>query len=248
MRLRSIVLATILMVAAASAALNHQVPVPGASAQSGYPPPEPPSAVTPGPHTNSLYVPLLGKNAPPIPFASASYYVGNGAALSSLPALGSSLGTADNTPEAAGRDRLVILHFGYPSNSGSNYGVKLSFEPGVFVSMSSVSNAVVSFAQNWYTNSSSNTTAHLRIVLGVVNCCQSGDPNGDLSLMRGHGTAWATTIQTIRSQIVGYISAHVDLVAGYDMEYEWNRPYASSMGEQLCRTGPGWMQYRIGRI
>jgi hypothetical protein len=46
--------------------------------------------------------------------------------------------------------------------------------------------------------------------------------------MRGHGTAWADTIASIRSQLTGTIGTRVDVVGGYDMEPDWNRPYAST--------------------
>ncbi len=239
MRFRSLALLVVLIATTILAAIDFRALAQPVLAQSGYPPPEPPAAATSGPLNNHLFLPLVRKA---IPVPATSYYVTN---VGTLASLGTAIGSEDSAATSAGRNRLVILHFGYPASSGSNYGVKLSFSPTVFVPMVDVTNAVVAFAQNWYTNSASNTTAHLRIVLGVVNCCQSTNPNSDLALMQNHGTAWANAIQTIRTQTVGTISSRVDVVAGYDMEYDWNRPYASTQwvnkfaaqGPAGCNTG-----------
>lgn len=192
------------------------------SAQSGYPPPEPPAGGAPVPGPFKIYLPLVRKGAPP---AARSYYVIN---INTLGSLGTTLGNQDrDTPGA--QDRLVILHYGYPANTSStNFGVKLAFAPTLFVPMNDVVTSTVAFARNWYLGTGSDYSSHLRVVVGVVNCCQSSNPNSDLSLMRGHGTAWANAIASIRSQLTGSITNQVDIVAGYDMEYEWNRPYAST--------------------
>ncbi len=167
--------------------------------------------------------------------------------LATLGAAGAALGIHDRDT-AGTQDNLVVHHFGYPRKSGSFYGVQLPFDQShAFQSLGTVIDAVRTFAQAYYANLGTDTTSHLRIVVGVVSCCQSSpaNPTGDLDFMRGHGTAWANTMSNIRAQLTGGIASRVDVVGGYDMEPDWNRPYASTewatrfalQGPTACNTG-----------
>jgi hypothetical protein len=160
-------------------------------------------------------LPAILSNFPPV--ASPSYYVTN---LNSVVYLGSALGQdANNTPGK--QDYLVVLDFGRPRNTGSTYGTYLVFDQTyTFYSTTQIGDAVKRFAQGFWIDSPDDTESHVRIVVGTNNCC-TGDT---LSLFQGHGTAWAQMMASIASYVSVW-SSEIDVVAGSDMEPEFNRPY-----------------------
>jgi hypothetical protein len=163
---------------------------------------------------------------------------------------GNSLGASDRT-SGFPHNRLIILDFGRPRQSGTTYGVYLPFDQTyTFYSTTAIMNAVKEFARGYWVGTSGNVNNQLRIVVGTNNCC-----NGDsVSLFQGHGTAWGQMMNMLPSLIVTY-SAQVNVVAGSDMEMEFNRPYhtaqwlGSLINVSTCNptgTGEAGCMYNFG--
>jgi hypothetical protein len=186
---------------------------------SAYPPPiEPTAANTPlVPTTNQIYLPLVQRRSPqPAP----SYYVTD---LTTLYDLGYALGVHDkDTPGT--QDNLVILDYGYPAKQGSEYGAFLVFDQtGTFYSSGTVILSTIEFARGYYIGTGTDYFSHLRMVIGVNNCCNENT----LSFFQGHGAAWGQLINSVRSGILLY-SSQVDVVGGSDIEMDYNDPYATT--------------------
>ena len=164
-----------------------------------------------------------------------SYYITQ---LDSLYHLSHTLGVHDrDTPGT--QDNLVILDFGYPAKEGSTYGVYLVFdETGTFYSTTQVINSAIAFAYGYYIGTGIDLTSHLRMVIGVNNCCNAST----LALFQGHGTAWGQALDLIRSGISSY-SSQVDAVGGNDIEMTFSDPYITTqwlnnyMAASTCVSG-----------
>lgn len=189
------------------------------SAQGPYPPPgtSEPSA----PQGNFVsYLPLIANRY--IPPAAPSYYIMD-MNENYFYDLGHILGQHDyNTPGT--QDNLVILDYGYPAHDGSTYGVFLTFDDtGTFYKTDFVVESAIKFAQGYYAGTWTDYDSHLRMVIGVNNCCTE---NTTVFFMN-HGDAWGHAVNSIQSGISS-VSAQVDVVGGKDIEMAWNRPYKTA--------------------
>jgi hypothetical protein len=153
------------------------------------------------------------------PVVTTSYYLRS---MNSLNGLGHALGVNDALMPGK-QDHLIILDYGYPrwrqlQGGAYEYGIQLVDDPQkAFQNMTSVINSAVEFATQYFvTVHSSDPNSHLRIVMGVNNCCWGLDYNR----FSGHGAAWAATVQSIKNQISGY-SSEVDVRAGMDIEQSY---------------------------
>jgi hypothetical protein len=171
---------------------------------------------------DKIYLPLVHSDFPAT--TAPSYYISE---LSKVHrnetdifySLGYALGGHDQVTLGV-QNNLVILDYGYPFKSGSTYGVHLVMgEVGTFFSINKVIDSAYNFARGYYNATGSDHDSHLRMVIGVNNCCT----NVSLSTYQGHGTAWGQTVNSIRSQITPY-STQVDVVAGCDIE-TWGNSY-----------------------
>jgi hypothetical protein len=153
------------------------------------------------------------------PVSSTSYYVTN---LNTIGSLGTSLGIYDkNTPGK--QDHLVILDYGSPTwlqlpNGQYQYGVQLVNENSGIHDISSVIISAVSFAQSYYTTVHSwDSQSHLRLVIGVNNCCWY--ETGLYDRFAGHAAAWTNVVNSIQNQLVYFhYDTQVDVKAGMDIE------------------------------
>jgi hypothetical protein len=186
------------------------------SAQGPYPPPATGTPSAPQ-YYHSVYIPIIVGTFPPP--ATTSYYIRN---ITTLYNLGYDLGVNDRyTPGI--QDHLVILDYGYPGQQGGVYGVRLTFDPAVFFPMPDVIASAVEFAQGYWNGLGTDFDSHLRIVIGVNNCCNENT----VAFFQGHGTAWGQTVNSISSGI-SYYASQVDVVSGCDMERDWNDPYSTA--------------------
>ena len=168
--------------------------------------------------SSTIYLPLVTFNSP-LPVAP-SYYITN---IATLYNLGYALGVHDrDTPGT--QDNLVILDYGYPGVSGGVYGAKLTFDPTIFIPPTDVSNSAFQFARGYYAGTGSDTTSHVRLVIGVNSCCNENT----LSFFRSHGTAWGQAVNSVQAQIVSPYSNQVDAVGGSDIEMSFNDPYTTA--------------------
>jgi hypothetical protein len=178
----------------------------------------PPSAGNPlgGAEDDPIYLPDTGLVQLTTPYSSTSYYLKS---ISSLTGLGNKLGTYDRT-HSGKQDHLLILDYGYPvwkaQGTGFEYGVQLVDDShNQFQTMANVISSAVTFAREYFYSTGSDTISHLRIVIGVNNCCWY--VTGLYNRFPEHGARWAATVDSIRSQISTYAS-QVDVVAGMDIE------------------------------
>jgi hypothetical protein len=137
------------------------------SAQEAYPPPA--TSIPSAPlSANTIYLPITASMFPPP--AAPSYYVTD---IDTMYDLGHALGVHDrDTPGT--QDNLVILDYGYPGVSGGVYGAKLTFDPTIFIPPSDVSNSAFQFARGYYIGTGSDTTSHVRLVIGVNSITAQG--------------------------------------------------------------------------
>lgn len=179
---------------------------------------------------HKAYLPAVMNNFPPP--AATSYYVWN---INTLGSLGRALGNSDTNMPGA-QDNLVILHFGYPArqfvSQSTIWGAKPSFRPDIFIPTTAVITSSVTFATEYYNATVNDTLSRLRLVIAVSNCCAEND----LAFFQNHGTAWAQAVNSIRSQIASCCSSRVTVVAGNDMEIEWNDPFATTEWLKMYAT------------
>jgi hypothetical protein len=205
------------------------------SAQQGYPSPNENLEYI----VDQIYLPLTSHvGSVPAPHEAPSYYITNSDYFYGL---GHSLGEIDaNTPGT--QDNLVILDYGYPAVVGNVYGVWLPFDPTIFLTITDVITTAWGFAIGYYAGTGEDIASHIRVVIGVNNCCYEDS----ISLFQNHGTYWAQSVDTIRSQIMPY-SAQVDVVGGNDIEQQrpgGNDPYATTqwvdnyLATSTCDPGP----------
>jgi hypothetical protein len=84
-------------------------------------------------------------------------------------------------------------------------------------------NSAVDFANGYH--DATDATSHLTIVVGVNNCCPGVDPG----VYPNHGARWAQeVINPVKSQLAN-ISAQVNVIAGMDIEMNFNYSYASRL-------------------
>lgn len=88
--------------------------------------------------------------------------------------------------------------------------------------MTEVREAVREFARGYWEGTGTNLAPRLRIVVGTNNCCSGVS----LSIFQGHGSAWAQMMNELATATASYAS-QVTVVAGSDMELEFNNPYTT---------------------
>jgi hypothetical protein len=158
------------------------------------------------------------------PVKAVSYYITN---INTLGALGAQLGIHDRDTIGA-QDNLVILDYGYPARRyvvpNYEYGAKYVFSPTVFIPGSDIITSAVMFAEDYFSSLTGDPNSRLRLVIGTNNCCVGGG----LPLFQGHGTAWAQIVDAINSQITACCGSQVKVVAGNDIEIDFNYPYITT--------------------
>jgi hypothetical protein len=152
-------------------------------------------------------------NTPPP--ATVSYYVQT-RDVNKMFTLGASL-AATQLSEAPSQDQVSILIFGDPTvtqdaSGQPQYGATgyaKSGEPGV--SMTDIATLVEAYAFGYYTSLGSNTTAHMRIVIGTNNHGRN--------VTFAHGAAWGQMVDIVGLVLVlDRLSGQVDVAGGFDAE------------------------------
>jgi hypothetical protein len=160
--------------------------------------------------------------------------------------LGHDLGAQDYNSGST-QDHLVIFDFGYPVSLTTGVGTYLVFEsPSVLHPTSDIAQAVIEFGRGYFVGTYTDISSHVRIVVGTNNCCTGVD----VSVYRGHGTAWAQMMNSINNSLQSLnLSSQVDAVAGSDMEQsflgavpdpwatgQWVNNFATALASSPCNT------------
>jgi hypothetical protein len=178
------------------------------------------TGATPFPTTSGAYqttspgVPdgIVTKLAVPSPWSQV-YYVGD---PDQLYVIGQALGLHDQNMPGT-QDHLVVLDFGQPAQLGGVWGTTLVGFPTSFVSVDTIIDRSVQFATYYFQNLGTDTSSHLRLVIGTTNAIGF---NTSASWIQGHGAAWAGMVDTISSQVAACCGGRVSVVGGSDMETE----------------------------
>jgi hypothetical protein len=176
---------------------------------------------TGGAEDDPIHLPDTGLVQLTSPVSTTSFYVTN---LDTLPNWGTTLGMYD-VNHAGAQDHLVILDYGYPNwmQIGTTwfYGVQLNGRDTSFHDIPSVVISAKEFAHKYYDAVNGvDPNSHLRMVISINSCCKESP----LQRLQGHGYAWAGAVDTIKT-LIGAYKTQVDVVAGMDIEKDWNYPY-----------------------
>jgi hypothetical protein len=186
-----------------------------------------------------VYLPDTGLVQLTTPVSTTSYYMTSVDPTKSYN-LGHDLGQGDWLKTGT-QDDVVILDYGYPSKNpyGADYGIILAFGDGSYHSNASVADTLVKFAQGYFEGTSTDNTSHLRIVAGVSNCCSGVDSY----VYPNHGAKWAQEVVDAATYRITNYKDQVDIIAGMDIERDYNFPYASRqwldsyMSQSSCIPG-----------
>jgi len=110
----------------------------------------------------------------------------------------------------------IILSFGDPRKLSGGFGAT-GYHPKHPLSVSKIEQAVLKFAQGYFTESRGKTS--VKILVGTTNNFPASFDESDI---QNHAAAWAGMINWLNEQIISHGYSEIFVAAGFDAEMDWS--------------------------